>query len=345
MGGLYKSASCPTGPVPLHHQGGGGMGVGSVGGFGGMASQPANPFARAQPPAMHGMPPRGSANDLMEHVGMGLQPTLSNKVKGGLLCGGIGGVPAVVVVVYGHTCTTRTPTHVACNLHVFHTFLYTVSSQSPPCQVPDGSNLLLPPLVPATSMAPAHSQGHISTSSPRSAASFNAPTGSSTSPATAGGDIPGDSNELLASLASIRSALASGKLQQQDVLRMLGEMSLAGGDGSVPLAAPTSTESGSGTSATLTAGMSMPLPTDDDTARLSGSKSASPGPDAAEQFSLSGGGGGGLQPAGSSVVLPAPPATGNPAMMGRLWHTSSAPAVGGVQTTLLVCWWSCVCVC
>ncbi len=244
--------------------------------------------------------------------------------------------------VAGWACHHNTPTRcvafgflvvfcvvVYTQLHIFH-----CPHNHPHYQQVPHDGYLVPSMMPPSSMAPAHSQGHISASSPRSAASFNAATGSSTSPATAGGDTAGtadakNNTDLLASLASIRTALANGMIQQQDVLRMLGELSLNGD--AAAAAAPASTESGSGTSATLTAGMSLPLATDDDAARTSGSKSVSPGPDAAAN-------GGGLQPAGGSVVLPAPsPALPSNGMMGRLWHTSSAPPVGGVQTTLLVC--------
>lgn len=134
---------------------------------------------------------------------------------------------------------------------------------------------------------------------------------------------PGD-HDLLASLASIRSALATGKLQQHDVLRMLGDLSLA------ESAEPTPEEGGSGTSAALPSTMPPSAP-EDDTARGLGSKSTSPGLERMQQCPLEQQLSGGSLQSGSTM-LPA-----SAAMINRLWHTSSAPVVaGGVHSTLMV---------
>ena len=135
---------------------------------------------------------------------------------------------------------------------------------------------------------------------------------------------PGD-HDLLASLASIRSALATGKLQQHDVLRMLSDLSLG-----EPAGDPTPTESGSGTSAAMQGNTTA---ADEDGARASGSKSTSPGLEHMQQGMLEQQLSGASLQSGTTTLNPA-----SAAMINRLWHTSSAPVVaGGMHTTLMVC--------
>lgn len=135
-----------------------------------------------------------------------------------------------------------------------------------------------------------------------------------TSPPPHAAAPPPGEQDSIASLASIRTALATGKLQQHDVLRMLGDLSLNADQGE-----PSPTESGSGTT---NPGVAGSIPTQDDL--RPGSKSTSPGMEHMQ---------GPMEKQLSSGSLPVL----SGALSSRLWHTSSAPVVpGGVHTTLMV---------